>query len=139
MDREIKKYLRSVKHAAGCPPSRKAEILKHLENDILLYADENDVEDISEIVEKFGSPEEIAKSFIEESDLKAVSHSLKANRRIVAAILAVVLVVGLIVIAINAYNLWRAEQYSNGYFVETIIDSSSRSLYDVLSGVVGID
>lgn len=139
-EKAIRQYLRSVKREVNCSPARKAKVLEQLETDILLYAEEHELSDISEIVRRFGSPEEIAKSFMEELDMKEATHSLKSNRKIIAIILTIVFVTAVTVIVLTVYNFWRNERFRGGYYVETYTKKSPlHSPEDASSGVLYID
>lgn len=138
----VQKYLKSLKRAVGSSSAQKREALEQLETDVLLYAEDHEITDVNVIVKRFGSPEEIAKSFVETSDAKDIKRLLNNKRRVIIAtciVLAVVLVAAITVVSINAFNLWRSEAFRNGYYVETITDESGYNSDELHSGAVRSD
>jgi len=119
-DRDVKKYLRKVKKLLHCPRAQRREFLRQLEANIYYYISENEVEDMEGVIKEFGSPEDIAQGFLEESSIKSFSNSLKANRRTSIALISIALVTAISVVSILLANYIDRYNYRHGYYVDTI-------------------
>ncbi len=123
----MKKYLRAIKRATNCSSARSAKIMKQLKTDILLYEEENGTVDESTVALRFGAPEDVARSLMDETDTEEVNRSLKRGRRMaLAALIAAVTAVLTAVVAfgIHIANYVNQEAYRNGYYVEKIYTES---------------
>lgn len=118
LDAQLKKYYRAIKRELLCPGDTKARICKDIENDINAYLQENPGADFAAIEEHFGSPQQIAATYVEEMPTPELLKKLKIRKRIIAAVcIAVVAAISIWAIAIaialsNEYNI------SDGY-IET--------------------
>lgn len=119
-DRDVKKYLRSVKKLLHCPRTQRNEFLRQLETNIYFYISENEVENMEKVKEEFGSAEEMAQSFLEECNAKTVSKSIKANRRVSVALILIALIATISVVSILLANYIDRYNYRHGYYVDTI-------------------
>jgi len=119
-DRDIKKYLHNVKKLLHCPRVQRREFLRQLEANIYSYISENEVEDMEGVIKEFGSPEDIAQGFLEESSIKTVNRSVDVKRKAYFAIIAIVLVAAISVVVIELMDFERNQQYRDGYWVDTI-------------------
>lgn len=120
----IKEYLRAVKRGATCSPARSAKILNQLETDILLYEEENGPVDASSLALRFGSPEDIARSMMNETDTKEINHFLRWGRRIALAALIIAVLAAIVAIGFQTANYIHQEKYRNGYYVEEVYTAS---------------
>ena len=91
---DLKKYYTSIKKNLSCSFNMKSVFIKDLE--------ENPNSTIENIIENFGTPEEIAKSFDKDNEY----YKRKAKKRLIVEIaLLVLLVVAIIVSSIVICNL----------------------------------
>lgn len=119
-DRDVNKYLRSVKKLLHCPRTQRNEFLRQLETNIYFFISESEVEDMEEVIKEFGSPEEIAQNFLEECNIKTVSKSMNVKRKTSIAIVAIALIVAIAVIVIQLIDFERNQKYRDGYFEDNI-------------------
>ena len=113
-------YLQAVKRELHCSAAQKALFLQQMEDSISQYISDNPAASMADLTKEFGTPAEIAKSFLEEADSAVIGKSLRHGRKIFWAVLAVVFIVATIVIGIHAFDLWRSENYRDGYFEEMV-------------------
>ena len=90
IENDIRNYISDVGKNLVCSRKQKKQILKDIENDVLDYTDNKQITDINEIYAHFGSPEELAKSFLSVADIKTVKRKIR-TRNIILAIAAVAL------------------------------------------------
>lgn len=96
-------YLRQVGKHIRCSRGRKAEYLEQLKESISLYLEEHPAATPSDIAVTFGTPEEIAQSFIEETDPKALRRTLESRQWFRWALLAaaILIAVAAVVLAVD--------------------------------------
>lgn len=128
----VKRYMQAVKQELHCSKAQKALFLRQMEDSIFTYISENSTASMADLTKEFGTPADIAKSFLEEADPAVIGKSLRHGRKIFWAVLAVVLIVAAIVIGIHAFDLWRSENYRDGYF-EEMVTPDAPSFSDDLS------
>ena len=90
IEKDIRKYISEVGNNLICSGNIKKQILNDIENDILDYVENNDIAQTDKIYTHFGSPEELAKSFLSVADIKTVKRKIR-TRNIILAIAAVAL------------------------------------------------
>lgn len=129
---DAKTYLREVRRRLHCPRTTKRAFMSQLEGSVSQYLEDHPAAKFSDLATAFGEPEEIANRFIEESNPKAIRHSLRIRKRILWLVIAVAAIVSVAVIGIRAYAVWQNENYMKGFYVETINqDEISAPLEDV--------
>lgn len=119
----VKRYMQAVKQELHCSKAQKTLFLRQMEDSIFTYISENSTASMEDLTKEFGTPADIAKSFLEEADPAVIGKSLRHGRKIFWAVLAVVLIVAAIVIGIYAFDLWRSENYRGGQYVEEVTRS----------------
>ena len=124
LEQEINTYIREIKKGINCPRSRKKELIAEITESIHDFCSNEESVDISKIKERFGTPEEIAESVLRLHEANEVNKSLKVGKRVVIIVAIIAIVVGLIVIGIKVINFWKNENYREGYYVETVMQSS---------------
>ena len=113
-------YLYRVAKCLPCKGSAKARILAEIRRNILSDQEENGKLDYSGLCARFGSPEHIAASCVDDMETSEILKKLNIKRRILAAVLAVAVFIvagfSLTMAWIIRYNANAA----NGYFeIET--------------------
>lgn len=99
---DLKKYYTSIKKNLSCSFNMKSVFIKDLNERVSDFLEENSNSTMENIIENFGSPEEIAKSFDKDNEY----YKRKAkNRLIIEIIILVVLIICIIVSSIVICNL----------------------------------
>lgn len=99
---DLKKYYTSIKKNLSCSFNMKSVFIKDLNDKVSDFLEENPNSTIENIIENFGTPEEIAKSFDKDNEY----YKRKAKKRLIVEIaLLVLLVVAIIVSSIVICNL----------------------------------
>ena len=119
INKDIEKYISDVGKNLVCAGKLKKQIMADLENEVYDYAESNGIGDISQIVSRFGSPQEIAQMHLADAEPQTIKNAVSVRRILVsAAIIAVVLVVFCYLISClianeSNKNILRFE-YTNG-------------------------
>lgn len=88
---EIDRYIQAVQRAVQCPPRRKAHFLEQLRDSVSRYVAEHPGVTRAELEKEYGTPGQIAHSFLEEANLLSVGRAVRRARRALGGLLAVAL------------------------------------------------
>ena len=119
-DNTLAQYFRDVKKLLPCSAKEKQRCIDELEADVTAFLEHHPDASITEIYDSIGSPESIAKSFMDRVSPNELSHKLSAKRKIVVGILAIALVLAAIVASLAAVTTHMRQDFYDGYYVETI-------------------
>ena len=119
-DNTLAQYFRDVKKLLPCSAKEKQRCIDELEADVTAFLEHHPVASLTEIYDSIGSPESIAKSFMDRVSPNELSHKLSAKRKIVVGILAIALVLAAIVASLAAVTTHMRQDFYDGYYVETI-------------------
>lgn len=120
-DASLRRYLREVKSWLPCGGNLKRTILDKIRGTVMDYLTENPQGDYAALVARFGTPQQIASAYVDETDTPELLRSLRIKRRVVtiigaAAIVVVVLWAGVVTLSF-VYNV----NATNGYFVDELV------------------
>ena len=130
LEKDIEKYMRAVEEYLVCLKEQKEKVLSEIRNSIYVYAEEKGIADISEIYDRFGTPEEIASQALSTVDPKMIKKALSIKR--VFAIALTALVVSFIVFLVAMFM--DAHKDNNGTFEETMIVGEAYTLNEENGG-----
>lgn len=119
-DNTLSQYFRDVKKLLPCSAKEKQRCIDELEADVTAFLEHHPDASLTEIYDSIGSPESIAKSFMDRVSPNELSHKLSAKRKIVVGILAIALVLAAIVASLAAVTTHMRQDFYDGYYVETI-------------------
>lgn len=136
-DAATRRYLQDVKRELHCPAAQKALFLRQMEDSVSQYISDNPAASVADLTKEFGTPADIAKSFLEEADPTVINKSLRHGRKIFWAVLAVAVIVAAVVIGIFSFDLWMSGNYRDGYF-EEMVTPDAPSFPDDLSSSMQI-
>lgn len=120
IDYKIKIYFRVIKRQLHCPHASKQVFLREFKESISWYIEEHPSASISEIIQEFGEPNDIARHFIEESDLYILKKALNIRKTVLAIGIAVALITTVVITAAVIVNYVAECSFREGYFMETI-------------------
>ena len=109
-NRALSGYYREIRGWLPCSRKQKDLILSRFRDSVQNYLEENPAADFDQIRSYFGTPEQIAGTYVEELGTAELLRSLRARRKVVsiiAAVAAIVLVSWALVVgwAIRNYNM----------------------------------
>lgn len=94
LDKQLRKYYRDIKKALIGNAAKRRTLLMSLKMNVENYIAENSVTDMQEILEQFGTPEEVTEAYLEQ--FSEVELSKKAKKFKYFYMIAVVLILGMI-------------------------------------------
>ena len=114
IDKDIKNYLNDISTYLVCTKKQKKIILEDIETSIRDYIETTNINDMSEIYNHFGSPEDIAKTyltnFVNPADIKKVVSKKK--------VLIIAIVIALVIFATGVITIVIENNKEHGYIVE---------------------
>ena len=88
--RDLQKYFRQAKSELLCPWKTRKQIMADLKKNVSLYLEEHPEAAIENILHTFGSPRQIAASYVEELPTPELMKKLKLRRRILRCTISIV-------------------------------------------------
>lgn len=125
-DCELKEYYARISDGILCDRKQKKAFLKELKNNIEEFRLSNPQATISDIEAFFGSPEQIAASFTDNTDSVKLKKKLSVKRIVLFAVLLALFVY----IAFVVISLIDVHTEAHGYFEEKLL-----AVIGVLKGV----
>lgn len=120
--RELRDYCRRINALLPCDGRQRREIMGKLRDSFEEYRRENRVTDTQQIIEHFGTPEEVAEAYLQEMDTQEVLKALRVRKRLTVLIMAA-FAAALLVWGVAAFHVTANRQISGG--------SSHTSIYVV--------
>ena len=124
LEKELKRYYSAIRRELYCDTTAKKRILAAIKENVEAYLEEKPAAALEDIQKHFGTPRQIATSYLEELDTPELIGKLKIKRTIVTVICAalglIVLLwaVAVVIALIDSFN----SSGGSGYSYITYID-----------------
>ncbi len=92
--RDVKKYKRKIKANLLCGTKLSKQFLADLSDSIDNYIEENNITQLADVQNHFGSPEQIAQSFLAETDIGVIRKKVRLKQIVLVALIAALLMWG---------------------------------------------
>ena len=92
INKDIEKYLSQVKAYLPCRKADKTAIIKDIRQAILEFAENSGTETIDDIYNRFGTPEDIAKAYLSDTEPRNIKKAINVRKVIIAAVVAFLLI-----------------------------------------------
>ena len=83
---KLKRYIRRVRHALPCGRKVKKQLVSQLRSSIADYLRENPDADFEAVQLHFGTPKDIAASYIQEQDTAALLSTMQIKKKLLAIV-----------------------------------------------------
>ena len=127
MSNDIKKYIKYVKKIIPIHSKDKKEFIQLLTQKIIEFSNEHDSCSYQDIVDEFGSPNEVAGSYIETLDSDEIIKKLN-KKKIINIFISVIIILCISVWGFERYRINKLYQDArdsiHGYWVEEITEDS---------------
>ena len=117
MQNELNAYYKQVDNLLLCDRKSKKAFMTELKNDIDEFVRQETNSDFNSILTTFGTPEEIAESFLKNSDIVSIKKKMNVKKMVLFSLLAIVLVYVIFVIA----SFIDVHTEAHGFFEEGIL------------------
>ena len=133
IEKEIEKYLSEIQNNLVGSNKAKKNIISEIEGLVYDYAEVKGVKDISDIYSHFGTPEEMAQTYLSQSDPKKIAKAVRIKKAVVIGV-----IVALIMLAISlTVTLFDSHKSYDGfveyYYVETSTDNIEYSPIEIIN------
>lgn len=115
IEKDIKSYIKMIGKKLICKNKQKKLILADIENSIYDFAENKGITNIQEIYDRFGTPEDVAKSYLFQEAPSAFKKKLSA-RKILITLLFCIMIIAFIEFLypkINSYLVSRASTFKD--------------------------
>ena len=119
-DSALKRYIRSISDALPCSMRAKKQIISQIRESIVVYLQENPEADLATVQAHFGTPQEIAASYVNEQDTSTLLHKMSIQKKVLAIVAGVMAAIFLMWIGFVAWKTADIQKTSWGQ-VEMII------------------
>ena len=120
IEKEIEKYLSEIQNNLVGSNKAKKNIIREIEGFVYDYAEVKGVKDISDIYSHFGTPEEMAQTYLSQSDPKKIAKAVKIKKTVVIGIVVALLMFAIYLIIAFVDGHKSSEGFSEESFAETI-------------------
>lgn len=112
-------YLFQVRRYLPCSGKTKNQIMAQIRNNVSAYAAENPSVSHASLIERFGSPRQIASMYIDERETSEILNALRIKQKILGAVIAAAAVMVTLWCGVMAYEIYYNANIANGYFSVT--------------------
>lgn len=118
LKRDIKRYIKEIKQNIICDFRTRKKFISDIKNSIYDFAESANAVTMDDIYKHFGKPQEIAKEFLLNADVKKIKKRMNVTKIVLIGIIAALVMwaAGLV------YAIIDANVIHSGYYVETIHD-----------------
>lgn len=92
IEKETEKYISDVSSRLLCSKKKKKGIIEDIRGAVLDFTEANGTEDIKEVYEHFGTPEELAKAHLSELDPVQIKKKVNIRRVVIVAVVVALLI-----------------------------------------------
>ena len=124
----LRRYYREIRSFLPVSCKQKNRVIADLRNSVEAYLDANPEADMQEIQTHFGTPNSIAAAYVDNADTADLLRDLRIRKRIVAIVVAGVLLVVLAIVATLSLELRSHFKIVNGSATETVTDNGSTEI-----------
>lgn len=119
-NRAARRYLREVRSWLPCSRKLKRGILEKIGSTIAEYLSEEPGADYNKLLARFGTPQQIAASYVDEMETGELLRDLRIRRKIVGILTAVAATVVILWLGVVSIALIGHNEQMNGHIVSTI-------------------
>ena len=106
ISKDIEKYISEVGTHLYCLKKNKKEVLADIRDAVFEFAENNGVHSIDDIYRRFGTPEEIAKAYIADTEPQNIKKAISIRKVIVIAVVIALVMLALtfLIIIIDSHS-----------------------------------
>ena len=123
LEKEMKKYIRATKRFLDCPKNYRDMFIQEMEHDLTQFIQENDSVEMADIINYFGTPQELARTYLDcvpEKDMRDYALKKKFYSNITKIIIGVTILSTVIILSLIIYKAHELEQMHIYESIKTI-------------------
>ena len=121
-NKHLNKYCRSIRSWLPCSGKLKKQILEEIRSNVSAYLEEAPSADYNALVQRFGSPQQIAATYVDELSTNELLHDLRIRKRIVNIVFTCAALILTIWVGIVTIAMIDNQNSDNSYYEIEIID-----------------
>ena len=121
-NKHLNKYCRSIRSWLPCSGKLKKQILEEIRSNVSAYLEEAPSTDYNALVQRFGSPRQIAATYVDELSTNELLHDLRIRKRIVNIVFTCAALILTIWVGIVTIAMIDNQNSDNSYYEIEIID-----------------
>ena len=112
IEKEIEKYLSETQNNLVGSNKAKKNIISEIEGFVYDYAEVKGVKDISDIYSHFGTPEEMARTYLSQADPKKIAKAVRIKKAVVIGVVValVMFMCSLLITMTDAHKAYDSEK-----------------------------
>lgn len=125
LNKDARRYLREIRGWLPCTGRMKRNVMNEIRGTVQDFLDEDPNADYAAITARFGTPEQIAGTYVDEAETGKLLHDLRIRRKIVK--IAIVAAASLLFIWLGAVGImicYNAHQASTGVIFVDIVEDT---------------
>lgn len=116
MKRELTRYFGEIRRElVALPRKRRKAILREHQGNVTLFLNENPKASLRDVEANFGTPDQVAESFLQTIDLKQTNRRIKVKSKVLLAICVALAALVTAIIVLGAIFVYDNHQYAHGY------------------------
>lgn len=118
LKKDINKYIKEIKLNIICDFKTRNKFISDIKNSIFDFVECENIVSIDDVYNHFGTPQEIAKEFFLNADVKKIKRRMNFTKVVIIGVVIALLMFGtaLVIELIDSYSSNR------GYYVQEIVD-----------------
>jgi len=124
MNNAAKEYCKQISKCLSYSSKLKKKLLPDIELSIEQFIEDNPSVSYEDIVEEFGTPQDMVKTFLETEEASELEQSFSVKRRVSKVIIILALLLFIFTIVITIKNHLDGLSFQNGRFIEVIQEDS---------------
>lgn len=107
--KDVNKYISQVKKYLVCPKAEKKQITEDIQSAVYGFVEDRNPQNISEVYNHFGTPEELAKAHLADVDPQKIKRAMSFKKVLVVAVVValVIYTIAIVVALIDAHPNWH--------------------------------
>lgn len=116
LNKASRKYIKEVGRVLPCRRGQKRKIIQEIQSSIVMYLAENPDADYDVISLRFGKPEQIAASLVEDMGADELLKRLNLKKKILLCVLCAIIAILAIWLGVVSATYVKYLDQSNGYY-----------------------
>lgn len=121
LNRDAKRYLREIQSWLPCTGRVKGKMLGEIRSRLKEFLLENPVADYEAIIERFGTPKQIASSYVDEMATGEMLKGLRIRKKAVALISTLAIIMFALWLCVVSYECAYNQNVTNGYVEVSVV------------------
>ena len=113
-DSALKRYIRSISDALPCSVRAKTQIVSQIRESIDDYLQENPEADFAAVQAHFGTPQEIAASYVDDQDTATLLHKMSIKKKVLVIVAGVMAAIFLMWIGYITWSVTDSRNSTRG-------------------------